>query len=80
MLIPLNRKALESPLINRSGPRGVMVGMPALRVRHGQQSHELAQLAIDAGPQDQMPMVGRGKGVITDIRKTIGIAQLIGDR
>ena len=34
------------------------MGVPALRVRHGEQAHELRKLAILARPQDNVPMVG----------------------
>ena len=32
--------------------------MPALRVRHREPAHELGQVAVFPGPEDQVPMIG----------------------
>jgi hypothetical protein len=58
MLVLLNRKTLEAPLIQRTGPGRVMVRVPPLRVRHRQQAQEFAQVAVLPRPEHQMPMVG----------------------
>jgi hypothetical protein len=41
MLIGLNRKRFEAALIDWARPGGVMVGMPALRMRDGDPSQNL---------------------------------------
>ena len=59
MLIALHRERFETPLIHRPGPRRPPMRVPALRVRHRQQPHELRQIFITAalGPQHQMPVI-----------------------
>ena len=58
MIVLLNRKRLESPLVNVPGAGGMTMGVPALRVGEGKPADEPRQVAVLAGPDDQMPMVG----------------------
>lgn len=58
MPVCLHGKGLESSLIHRSSPSGVMVGMPALGVGDGDPSEHLGEFTIPSRPQEQMPMVG----------------------
>ena len=57
MRIGLDRKRLEAALINRSGPGGVMVGMPALRVRDGNPPQHLGEFPIMPRPEEEMPVI-----------------------
>ena len=57
MLVLFDRKRLETPLIERTGPRRAMRRVPPLRVRHREPTHELRKLAIASRPKHQVPMV-----------------------
>lgn len=57
MLVGLNRKGLESPLIYRPAAHRMPMGMPALRMRHRNPSHHLRKLSIVTRPQEQMPVI-----------------------
>ena len=54
----LDRKTLEPALVNRSGARRMVMGVPALRVGDGEESHEFAELAVPLWPEHEVPMVG----------------------
>ena len=49
--LALNVKDFESPLVQMSRPYLVIVGMPALRMRHAQPVHELWQYVVLLRPQ-----------------------------
>jgi hypothetical protein len=50
MLVTLDRKTLEAALVERARARGMVVRVPALRMRHRQQPHEFTERA--APPRD----------------------------
>ena len=52
VLVGLHGERLELPLIQMPGPRRVVMGVPCLRVRHGQPPQELRDLAILADPEE----------------------------
>ena len=58
VIVLLDRKRLESPLIEMTGPGGSVVRMPALRVRQSQPTHEPRQVAVCTRPQHQVPVIG----------------------
>ena len=57
MVVLLHWKRLESALVERAGAGGMVVGVPALRVRHGQPAQPLGKVAIVIGPSHQVPVV-----------------------
>jgi hypothetical protein len=54
----LNGERLETALVQRPGPGGVVVGVPTLGVRHRQPAHEFGKIAVLLWPDDQMPVIG----------------------
>ena len=58
MIVLLDRKRFESPLINRTAARRVVMRMPALRVGDRQPSHVFRQVLIAHWPEHQVPMIG----------------------
>ncbi len=72
MVILLNWKTLEPPLIDVAGARRMTMGMPSLHVRVREPAHEFSKLPILSRPDHQMPVVGHQtpeltKGVTTDL-------------
>ena len=57
MLVGLDRKRLESSLVERPRAERAMRMVPAHRVRHGQPMHEPRKVAIGLRPEDKMPVV-----------------------
>ncbi len=57
MLIRLDRKRFEAALIHRAGPGGVVVSMPALRMRDSDLAEDLGEVPILSRPQEKMPMI-----------------------
>ena len=56
--VGLDRKRLETPLIQVPGTAGFVVRMPTHRVHHSQPPEELAHLIAGFGPDNKMPVVG----------------------
>mgnify|MGYP001187413998 CR=1 FL=1 len=56
--IGLNRKRFEATLIDRSGFRPVVVGMPALRRRYGDPPQRLRQFSILTMSDQEVPVLG----------------------
>ena len=58
MLVGLYRKRFEATLIDRPGPRRVMVRMPSLGMGDGHPPQHLRQLAITSRPEQEVPVMG----------------------
>ncbi len=58
MIVFLDRKRLETALVQRARARRAMRGAPTLRVRDRQPPHEFRQVAVAARPKHEMPMIG----------------------
>jgi len=58
VLVALDREAFETALIQWPGTRRVVVGVPALCVRDGDEPEELRELSIFRRPQHHVPMIG----------------------
>jgi len=58
MLVALHRERLEPSLVQVPRAGGMMVGVPAPGVGHGQPPHEPGEIAVAVGPDHQMEMVG----------------------
>lgn len=58
MLIGLDRKRFETTLIDGASSRGVMMGMPALRMGHGDPAKNFGEFSILPGPEEEMPVIG----------------------
>ncbi len=57
MLVRLHRERFESSLVNRPGSRSLVIGMPALGVRHRDPPQHLGEFPISSWPHEQMPMI-----------------------
>ena len=57
VIVILNRKRLEPPLIDMPGPRRLAMCMPALGVRQCQPANKPRQLIIFPRPHDQVPVI-----------------------
>ena len=57
VVVILNGKGFEPPLINVAGSRAVAMGMPALSVRERQPSREIRKLPVEFRPGDKMPVI-----------------------
>ena len=57
VVVLLHWKRLEPALVERARTGGVVVSVPALRVRHGQPAQPFGQVAIVIGPNHQVPVV-----------------------
>jgi hypothetical protein len=58
VVIILDRKALEAPLVDMTAPHRVVVNVPALRMGHGKPRHKAGEITVISRPQDQMPVRG----------------------
>src|SRR5271166_4895526 len=58
MAVILNRKGFEPTLIQVASTGRMAMGMPPLRVGHGEPAHELRQVPVLSRPDHQMKMVG----------------------
>ena len=64
VLVVLDRKRFESPLVQVLPTRRLTVSMPSLRVRQCQPADKFRQLAVFFGPDDEVPVIShhtRGK-------------------
>ena len=57
MRVGLYRKRFEATLIDRPGPRRVMVRMPSLGMGDGHPPQHLRQLAITSRPEQEVPVI-----------------------
>jgi len=57
MLIGLDRKGFEAALIDRACSGGVVMGMPALRMRDGDPTEDFRKFPVLPGPEEEMPMI-----------------------
>jgi len=57
VFIGLHRKRFEPALINRAGARGVVMRMPALRMRDGNPAEDFRKFPVLPGPEEQVPMI-----------------------
>jgi hypothetical protein len=58
VIVVLNRKALEPPLIHVPLTGSVVMGVIAHRVSRRDPPQKIAHRPIPVGPQNQMPMIG----------------------
>lgn len=58
MFAGLHGKRFEASLTDRSGPSGVMVDMPALRMSDRDPAEHLGEFAMLPRPEEGMPMIG----------------------
>ena len=58
MVVFLDRKRLESALIEGAGPSRLVMRVPAPYVCDGQPLHECGQRVVTLGPEYQVPVIG----------------------
>jgi hypothetical protein len=58
VFVGLDRKRFESSLVDRAGAGGISMGVPTLRVGHGEPTHGFRQLAVGPRPEQQVPVIG----------------------
>lgn len=72
MLIGLDRKGFEAALIDRACSGGVVMGMPALRMRDCDPAEDFRKLPVLPGPEKQVPMI-RHKAIGGDADLGVGV-------
>jgi hypothetical protein len=76
MRIGLHRKRFEAALIHRAGPGGVMMRMPALRMRDGNPAEDLGEFSILTRPEEEMPVIGhQAVGGDADLGLCVGFGE-----
>jgi hypothetical protein len=81
MLICLDRKRLEAALKDWPCARTVVVGMPALGMRHRDPPQDFREFSVASGPEEQVPMIAhQGIGSNAEPRVALRLGQNLLER
>ena len=59
MIVGLHGERLETTLVKVTGTDGMVMGVPALGVGQGQPPHEVGEVPIAVGPEQEVEVIGQ---------------------